>query len=300
MGMNRLTTSDRVRIVSALVEGNSIRATARMTGVSKDTVVKLLVDMGLACADAHDRLVRDLPCNRVQCDEVWSFCYAKDKNVPDALRGQPGIGSVWTWTALCSDTKMVVSYWIGDRDAECANRFMRDLAGRLSARCQLTTDGHRVYMAAVYNAFGTGIDYAMLVKLYGEPKGGVDSRYSPCDCYGAEKHAVIGDPKPAHVSTSHVERYNLTMRMGMRRFTRLTNAFSKKLFNLKCAVALHTMHYNFCRVHKSLRVTPAMEAGLADHVWTVEKLVGVLEADEQTAIANGALKRGRYAVKDSN
>lgn len=278
--MNRLSTADRVRVVSALVEGCSIRATCRMTGVAKNTVVKLLVELGAACEAFHDQHVRGVKAKRVQADEVWSFCYAKDKNLPERMRGMEGVGSVWTWTALDSDSKLIVSWYVGDRDAECAGRFMQDLSGRLAGRCQLTTDGHAVYERAVADAFGWQIDYAMLVKLYGEPRQG-EQRYSPCECIGTRVVRISGRPERRSISTSHVERSNLSMRMGMRRMTRLTNGFSKKLANLRAAVALYMLHYNYVRVHGSLRVTPAMEAGLADHVWELEELIGLLDAAQK-------------------
>jgi IS1 family transposase len=273
--MNALSTGKRAQIVACLVEGNSIRSTVRMTGAAKNTVAKLLVELGEACEEHHDKHVRGVRAERVQCDEIWAFCYAKEKNVPAHMRDTPGVGSVWTWTALDSDSKLMVSWMVGNRDAECACRFMLDLKKRLGNRVQLTTDGHRVYERAVEDAFGWNVDYAMLVKEYGEPRD-KEARYSPCECLGAVKVPIIGRPLVEDICTSHVERSNLTMRMGMRRFTRLTNGFSKKLANHRAAVALHFMHYNFCRVHKTLRVTPAMEAGLADHVWELEELVGLL------------------------
>jgi IS1 family transposase len=253
-----------------------------MTGAAKGTVIKLLADVGAACKAYHDKHVRDVTSKRVQCDEIWSFCYAKEKNVPADLRGVLGFGDVWTWTALCQDTKMILSYNIGSRDALDALHLMDDLRSRLANRVQLTTDGHRAYLVAVHETFGADIDYAMLHKIYAEPKGkGNERRYSPAHCCGSEKRPIIGNPDMAEVSTSHVERQNLTMRMGMRRFTRLTNAFSKKLDNLGHAVALHFMYYNFARIHQSLRVTPAMEAGLSDHVWTLEEIARL--ADGETA-----------------
>lgn len=274
--MNKLSTSERVRVVAALVEGNSIRATVRMTGIAKNTVVKLLVDLGEACERYHDTHVEKLQTKRIQCDEIWSFCYAKEKNVPADKKGQFGYGDVWTWTALDADSKLIIDYWVGTRDASCAKVFMQSVAGRLSNRVQLTTDGHKAYLSAVNSAFGHDIDYAMLVKLYG-PGPADDTRYSPPQCKGAKGVPIEGDPEWKHISTSYVERQNLTMRMSMRRFTRLTNGFSKKVENLMAAVALHFMHYNFCRIHQTLRVTPAMEAGLADHAWSLEELVGLLE-----------------------
>lgn len=274
--MNQLDTKRRAQVVAALVEGNSIRATVRMTGVAKGTVLKLLADLGRACSEYQDRTLRNLPCRRIQADEVWSFCYAKAKNIPEELRGTEGVGDVWTWTAICADTKLVPSWYIGGRSGEDAEVFIRDLAGRLANRVQLTTDGHRPYLEAVEGAFGSEIDYAMLIKLYSVPPTGAESRYSPSECCGTRTQKVTGNPDERTISTSYVERQNLTMRMGMRRFTRLTNGFSKKLENLEHAVALHFMHYNFARVHQSLRVTPAMEAGVSDHVWSIEEIVGLL------------------------
>src|SRR5260370_36794322 len=276
--MNRLTKEQRTRVVAALVEGNSLRATARMTGVAFNTVLKLVPEIGKACEEYQQRVFRNLPCKRIQCDEIWSFCYAKNKNVPIEKRGQFGFGDVWTWTAICADAKLVPSWMIGGRDAVAAYAFMHDLAGRLKNRVQLTTDGHRVYLDAVESAFGMDIDYSMLIKLYGVDTRAEEARYSPAECIGTRIIPIIGQPNPRHISTSYVERQNLTMRMQMRRFTRLTNAFSKKVENLRWAVALHFMHYNFCRVHQTLRVTPAMEAGIADHVWSIEEIVDLLNA----------------------
>lgn len=291
--MNRLTTADRVRIVACLVEGMSVRATCRVTGFAKGTVLKLVADLGEVCEEYHDRHCRDLQATRVQCDEIWSFCYAKEKNVPDAMRGQPGVGDVWTWTALDSKSKFMCGWLVGDRDAQCAAAFMYDLSRRLGKRVQLTTDGYKVYERAVEDAFGWAVDYAMLVKQYGEPREG-HARYSPAECIGAIKMPMCGRPLDGYISTSHVERSNLTMRMGMRRFTRLTNAFSKKFANTRWSVAIHFMHYNFCRVHQSLRVTPAMEIGKADHVWQLDELVGLLDAKELAPIGTPANKRGPY------
>jgi len=274
--MNKLSNAQRSQVVASLVEGNSIRATVRMTGVAKNTVVNLLADLGDACAAYQNRVLRNLTCKRVQCDEIWSFCYAKEKNVPQDKKGKFGYGSVWTWVAMDADTKLVPCFRIGDRNAWAAQHFMYDLKSRLANRIQLTTDGHRVYATAVELAFGTEVDYAMLVKLFGADPKGEDVRYSPAECIGCRSIPVTGNPDYKHISTSYVERQNLTMRMKMRRFTRLTNAFSKKVDNLRHAVALHFMHYNFCRVHQTLRVTPAMEAGIADHVWGIEEVVGLL------------------------
>lgn len=266
----------RAQIIAALVEGNSINATVRMTGAAKHTVLKLLTDLGKACAAYQDRVFRNLPCTRIQCDEIWSFCYAKEKNVPDEYKGQFGFGDVWTWTALCADTKLVPCWLIGGRSGQYAAKFISDLAGRLANRVQLTTDGHKAYLNAVWDAFGHDIDYAMLEKIYANPPGGDQARYSPGVCCGARKTRITGNPEKRQVSTSYVERQNLTMRMSMRRFTRLTNGFSKKVQNLEYAVAIHFMHYNFCRIHKTLRVTPAMEAGITNHVWELEEIIGLL------------------------
>jgi len=276
--MNKLSPERRAQVIKALVEGNSIRATCRMTGTAKGTVLRLLAEVGEACAKYQDEHLRDLTCRRIQCDEIWSFCYAKEKNVPQEVRGTFGYGDVWTWTALDADTKLVPSWAIGSRGAEAANEFLHDLADRLAHRIQLTTDGHKVYLNAVENVFGIDIDYAMLVKVYGKTSKEEETRYSPATCMGTETHVVRGNPDPKHISTSYVERQNLTMRMSMRRFTRLTNAFSKKVENLAHAVALHFMHYNFCRVHKTLGTTPAVAAGVADHEWAVGEIVNLLES----------------------
>ena len=276
LSMNRLSPQDRAKILGMLVEGNSMRAASRMADVSINTVTKLLVDVGAACADYQNATLRNLPCKRLQLDEIWSFCYAKQKNVPADKRGHLGYGDVWTWTALCADTKLVPSWFIGGRDAFYARVFAKDLASRLSSRAQVTTDGYHAYIAAIDGAFGVDVDYAMLVKTYGETEDG-ERRYSPAVCTGAFKRRISGDPKLEDVSTSYVERQNLTMRMSMRRFTRLTNGFSKKIENLEHAVALHFMYYNFGRVHKTLRVTPAMEAGVSDHIWTLEEIAGLAD-----------------------
>jgi IS1 family transposase len=276
--MNRLNKEQRTKIISALVEGNSLRSTARMCGVAFNTVLKLLPEIGQACMEFHDKTVRNLSCKRIQCDEIWSFCYAKEKNVPEDKKHTFGFGDVWTWVAIDADTKLVASFAVGSRGAQTAKTFMEDLASRLANRVQLTTDGHRVYLQAVEDAFGRDIDYAMLVKMYGEDRQS-EARYSPAECIGCREIGVMGSPNPKHISTSHIERQNLTMRMGMRRFTRLTNAFSKKVDNHFWAIALHYMHYNFCRIHKTLRVTPAMEAGITDHVWEIEEIASLLEAN---------------------
>jgi len=292
--MNILDRERRAHVIRCLVEGNSIRATVRLTGVAKNTVVKLLVEIGDACAKYQDAKLRNLTCRRIQCDEIWSFCYAKAKNVPADKRGQFGYGDVWTWTALCADTKLIASWMVGGRDSGTAHAFIQDLANCVSKKIQLTTDGHRVYLDAVESAFGSEIDYAMLVKLYGEdPKA--DTKYSPSQVIGAHSVVITGNPKPRHISTSFVERQNLTMRMSMRRFTRLTNGFSKKAHNHSAALALYFMYYNFCRVHQTLRVTPAMEAGVADHVWNIEEVIALMNA---TTAKLGL--RGPYKKKNSN
>ena len=285
VSMNRLSTERRVAVVQALVEGVSINATCRMTGVAKNTVLKLLADLGTACAAYHDENVRDLSCLRIQADEVWSFCYAKAKNVPAEHEGEWGYGDVWTWTALCADSKFMVSWTVGDRSADTATYFMEDVESRLANRVQLTTDGHRAYLRAVESAFGAGIDYAVLHKLYGKASDGPETRYSPARCIGVSEHRVMGRPDAKHINTSYVERQNLTMRMSMRRFTRLTNGFSKKIENLEHAIALYFMYYNFCRPHMSLKgLTPAQRLGIADGRWSIEKLVGLL--DPQTVGSN--------------
>lgn len=276
VNMNRLTTAKRVAVVAALVEGNSIRSTVRMTGVAKNTIAKLLVELGEACARYQDETLRNLSCRRLQCDEIWSFVGAKDKNVPAEKQGQFGMGSVWTWTCIDAETKLIPAWLVSTRDAGAAYEFMQDVAARMTHRVQLTTDGHKPYLAAVEDAFGADIDYATLTKIYGVDPAG-ERRYSPPVCLGCESKVVQGAPDPKHVSTSYVERQNLTMRMSMRRFTRLTNAFSKKLENHTAAVALYFMWYNFGRIHQTLRVTPAMAAGVSAHVWTVEEIVGLLK-----------------------
>lgn len=274
--MNRLSPEKRAQIIGMLVEGNSMRSVSRMANCSINTVTKLLIDVGKACAEYQDKALRNLTCKRIQCDEIWSFCYSKEKNVPNEHRGEFGYGDVYTWTAMCADSKLILSFLVGRRDAAHGKVFIQDLADRLNNRVQLTTDGHKVYLEAVENAFAGDIDYAMLVKVY-EPSPMEDQRkYSPVECMGAKIRKVSGNPSPKYVSTSFVERQNLTMRMSMRRFTRLTNGFSKKIENLFYAVALHFMYYNLARIHKTLRVTPAMEAGIADHVWTLEEIIDLI------------------------
>jgi IS1 family transposase len=272
--MNRLSTTKRTQVIAALIEGNSINATCRMLGVGKHTVLRLLEDAGCACAVFHHENVRNLRVSRAQCDEVWSFIYAKQKNVTEEQMAE-GAGDCWTWTCIDADTELIISYMLGDRGASTARDFMGDVASRITNRIQLTTDGHRVYAEAVEQAFGSEIDYAMLVKIYGASNES-ESRYSPATCIGCRTGVLAGNPDPKHISTSYVERQNLSMRMGMRRFTRLTNGFSKKFENHAHQVALYFFHYNFCRVHTTLRVTPAMEAGLTDHVWTLAEMCSLL------------------------
>ncbi|HVT14854.1 MAG TPA: IS1 family transposase [Thermoanaerobaculia bacterium] len=276
---NVLSTEKRVSIVSALVEGVSVRATARIVGVSKDTVMKLGVELGAACARYMDETLRGLSCKRLQVDELWAFVYAKAKNVPAELAGTFGYGDVWIFTAIDADTKLMPSFLVGSRDAGTATEFMQDLAGRLANRVQLTRDGHKMYLSAVEDAFGGGIDYAQLVKVYGAAPES-ETRYSPAECIGCERTAITGKPDPFHVSTSYVERSNLTVRMSVRCFTRLTNAFSKKLHNHTAAFALFAAYYNFCRIHQALRCTPAMLAGVTPHLWSIEELVGLLPVVE--------------------
>jgi len=277
-GMNKLPLETRAMILNLLCEGSSMRSIARLTGVSFNTVAKLLIDAGEACAAYHDENVRNVKAARVQCDEIWSFTYAKQKNVKTAKAAPLDAGDTWTWTALDADSKLIVSYLVGGRDAEYANAFMDDVASRLSNRVQMTTDGHKAYLEAVEGAFGADVDFAQLVKIYGASPESAKGRYSPADCTGIKKRTVEGEPDEAHVSTSFVERQNLTMRMHMRRFTRLTNAFSKKFENHVHMVALYTVFYNFCRIHKTLRVTPAMEAGLSDTVRDMEWVCELIDA----------------------
>ncbi|MDO8637908.1 MAG: IS1 family transposase [Dehalococcoidia bacterium] len=277
--MNKLNIERQAQIIKVLCEGNSIRSTARITDTAINTVVKLLREVGKACLTYQDETMQDLRLNRIQVDEIWSFVYSKEKNIPASKRGEFGVGDVWTFTAIDADTKLVPCWLVGQRDAGHAFEFIDGLRQRLANRVQLTTDGHKMYLEAVEGAFGSEVDYAMLVKVYGaEPEGEV--RYSPAKCLAAEKHPIQGNPNPAYISTSYVERQNLTMRMSMRRFTRLTNAFSKKLENHEYALALYFMHYNFARTHKSLGkpypTTPAMAAGLTNHVWTVDEIVRIL------------------------
>jgi IS1 family transposase len=274
--MNKSSPERRAQILGMMVEGVSIRAISRMTGASKNTIVKLLADAGNACAEYQDRALRNLPCKRIQADEIWSFVYAKQRNIPDEMRGQFGVGDVWTWTALDAESKLIASWYVGTRDGDAAYSFLSDLANRLSNRVQLTTDGHRAYLEAVDAAFPHGIDYATLVKLYGTPADG-ERRYTPAVCLSAESTVVRGVPEREHINTSYVERQNLSMRMGIRRFTRLTNAFSKKLENHIHALSIYFMHYNFVRIHQTLRVTPAMAAGVTDTLWAIDDMVRIVD-----------------------
>jgi IS1 family transposase len=294
--MNRLSTAKRMQVIGALVEGNSINATCRMLGVGKHTVLRLLEDAGCVCAAYHHSHVRRLRVRRLQCDEIWAFCGAKAKNVTPEKEAE-GWGDVWTWTAIDADTKLCVTYYVGDRGGAAAYEFMQDCAERIVGRPQITTDGHKPYLQAVEDAFGADVDYAQLHKIYGASNEPVH-RYSPATCIGCDMKTVTGNPDPKHVSTSFVERQNLTMRMSMRRFTRLTNGFSKKFENHVHQIALYFFHYNFCRVHKTLRVTPAMEAGLTDHVWTLEELCGLLPEKKPNARADKEMitkALGRFA-----
>lgn len=290
--MNKLPLAKRVLILNMLVEGSSLRSISRVADVSINTVTKLLVDAGETCLSLHDDLVRDVKASKIQCDEIWSFVGAKQKNVATA-KGEPH-GDVWTWTALDADSKMIVSYFVGDRSGQSAICLMDDLRDRLANRVQLTTDGHKAYLEAVEGTFGGDVDYAQLIKLYGNQPVGPQTRYSPAECTGIRKVRVTGKPETADVSTSYVERHNLTIRMGNRRFTRLTNAFSKKLDNHIHALALFFLHYNFVRIHKTLKVTPAMAAGVSETLWTMERI-----AEEIEARRPGPGKRGPYKKRVS-
>jgi IS1 family transposase len=292
--MNKLPLAKRVQILSMLCEGSSMRSISRVCDVSINTVTKLLVDAGETCLALHDETVRDVKASRVQCDEIWSFCHAKAKNVATAKAAPEGAGDVWTWTAIDADSKMILSYFVGDRSGQSAIALMDDLRSRLSNRVQLTTDGHRAYLDAVEGAFGADVDYGMLVKLYGNAPTGPQVRYSPAECIGARKTPIEGNPDLAHISTSYVERQNLTMRMSMRRFTRLTNAFSKKLDNHIHALALYFAFYNFCRVHKTLRMSPAMAAGITKTLWSLEDIAERIEARNAKPA-----KRGPYRKREA-
>jgi IS1 family transposase len=279
VSINRLDTETRCRIIAALVEGNNIRATVRMTGAAKNTIQKLLLEIGAASLGYQDRALRNLPCKRIQVDECWAFCYAKAKNVtPEIAAKNPFAGDTWTWAAIDADTKLIPSWIVGPRDSVTARIFVNDVADRLAERVQLTSDGLNVYLAAVGRAFRGQVDYAQLVKIYGNTTEG-QKRYSPDDCIGCEKEPIVGNPDPDHVSTSYIERTNLTMRMGMRRFTRQTNAFSKKIENHSAAVALHMLHYNFVRIHQTLKMSPAMAAGISNRLWEISDIVALLDQE---------------------
>lgn len=290
-GMNKLPLHKRVQILSMLVEGSSMRSISRVVGVSINTVTKLLVEAGEACATYHDETVRDVKAARVQCDEIWSFCYAKAKNVATAKAAPEDAGDVWTWTALDADSKMILSYLVGGRDSGYAIEFMDDVAARLANRVQLTTDGHKAYLEAVEGAFGADVDYAQLIKLYGAAPDSAKGRYSPAECTGIRKRRVEGNPAREDVSTSYVERQNLTMRMSMRRFTRLTNGFTKKIDNHIHMLSLYFVHYNFCRIHKTLRASPAMAAGVSDTLRDMEWIVGLIDARAPKPGPRGSYKK---------
>jgi IS1 family transposase len=290
--MNKLPLAKRTQILAMLCEGSSMRSISRIADVSINTVSKLLVEAGEACLRIHHEQVRNVKASRIQCDEIWSFCYAKAKNVPSAKAAPEGAGDVWTWTAIDSESKLMVSYFVGDRSSESAMYLMDDLQFRLANRVQLTTDGHKAYLEAVEGAFGGDIDYAMLQKLYGELGGNTpERRYSPMECTGTVRRRIEGNPDMDKVSTSHVERMNLSIRMQNRRFTRLTNGFSKKLDNHIHALALYFCFYNFCRIHKSLRVTPAMAAGITDRLWSLEDIVAKIDAMAPAPKPRGPYKK---------
>ena len=288
--MNKMTKEQRTQILHLLCEGSSVRAVSRISGSAKNAILKLMADAGKACAAYHDEHVVNLKSKRVQVDEVWSFVYAKQKNVEGAKAAPDGAGDAWTWTALDADSKLLVSYFVGDRDGECAQWFMDSVASRLATRVQLTSDGHKAYLEAVEGAFGANVDYAQLVKMYGATSESAKGRYSPAECTGIKKTVIEGKPDPKHISTSYVERSNLTVRMHNRRFTRLTNGFSKKLENHAYSVALFVMYYNFCKIHKTLRVTPAMQAGVSDRLWDVVDIVKLVEEAEPKPGKRGPYK----------
>jgi IS1 family transposase len=289
--MNKLPLAKRVQILAMLVEGSSLRSISRVVDVSINTVTKLLIDAGETCIDLHDQMVRDVKASRVQCDEIWSFNYCKQRSVATAKAAPLDAGDVWTWTALDADTKLIVTYAVGDRTLSCARLFIDDLKKRLSNRVHITSDGHRAYVEAVEESFGGDVDFAQLVKLYG-PAPSPPGRYSPAECIGAKKKVRTGNPDLAHVSTSYVERSNLSIRMGNRRFTRLTNAFSKKIDNHLYALALYFLHYNFVRQHKSLKgLTPAMAAGVSDTLWSMERIAAEIEARRPQPGKRGPYKK---------
>ena len=291
-GMNKLPNEKRIQILSMLVEGSSMRSISRVVGVSINTVTKLLAEAGEACLAYHDENVKGLNCKKIQCDEIWAFCYAKEKNAAAAKKAPTFAGDVWTWTSICAESKLICNWFVGGRDAEFAHLFMDDLAARLNNRIQLTTDGHKVYLQAIENAFGNDIDYAQLVKMFGNAPDSAKGRYSPAECTGIKKTPKIGSPADKHISTSYVERQNLTMRMSMRRFTRLTNAFSKKFESHCHALALYFVYYNFVRIHKSLKVSPAMAAGLTPKLWGWEDVIALIDAAQ-----GEPKKRGPYNKK---
>ena len=290
--MNTLTKNQQAQILRCLVEGTSIRSTSRIVGVSINTILKLLPVAGQACLEYQDKMLHDLPCKRVQCDEIWAFCYCKDKNVPDHMMGQPGVGSIWTWTALCADTKLVISWHLGARDAVSAQYLMSDAVERLANRVQMTTEGNTTYLEAVDHNFGCAIDYAQLIKLYGVEKDG-ERTYSAAKCLGTKRKKVMGDPDSAHISTSFAERQNLNIRMESRRWTRLTNAFSKKAENMAYQIAINFMDHNFIRKHMTLKTTPAIAAGIVDYPMTITDIVEMLPL----AVPG---KRGPYKKRNSN
>src|SRR3954452_14558337 len=294
-GMNKLPSETRVQILGMMVEGMSMRAIARLTGASKNTIVKFLREAGEACARYQDEHLRNLTCKRIQVDEIWSFVGMKQKNVPAARKGEFGVGDVWTWTAIDADTKLNVSWLLGDRSGDTAKEFMNDVASRLATRVQITSDGHKAYLEAVEEAFGVDVDYAQLVKLYGDAPEG-QKRYSPAECVGCKTEVVTGSPDPEHISTSYAERANLTMRMSMRRFTRLTNAFSKDAENHAHSIAIHFMFYNFARIHQTLRVSPAMAAGVTGKLWELADIVAMIDEAAPPLPKRGSYKKRAVAA----
>jgi IS1 family transposase len=293
--MKQLTKQQRVAVIRCLVEGSSIRSTVRITGVAKNTIQKLTRDLGEALLEYQDKVLRNLICKRVQCDEIWNFCYAKDKNLPDDMRGEPGVGSIWTWTALCADSKLIISWRVGARDAANAYAFVNDVAERLAVRTQLTTDGNRLYVNAVDHAFRGNVDFAQLVKLFGRSDA-PERAYSPAKCLGTRKEQVEGNPDMEHVSTSYAERQNLNIRMQNRRFTRLTNAFSKKAEMLAYSLAITFFYHNFVRIHQTLKSTPAMKAGVADRKWSIEDMIDLLPLNLPGK--RGPYKKRRKAISN--
>ena len=291
VGMNKLPTDKRIQILSMLVEGSSMRSISRVVGVSINTVAKLLAEAGEAAIAYHDENVQGLDCKRIQCDEIWAFVYAKEKNAAAAKAAPTFAGDVWTWTSICADSKLICNWFVGGRDAEFAEMFMNDLASRLNNRVQMTTDGYKVYMQAIEGAFGADIDYAMLVKMFGASPESAKGRYSPAECTGIKKTVKIGSPAEKHISTSYAERQNLTMRMSMRRFTRLTNGFSKKYESHCHSLALYFLYYNFVRIHKTLKISPAMAAGVTDRLWDWEDVIAIIDAAQGAPKKRGAYKK---------